>query len=63
VARLNRSRKHLLDSCCVLAKDMGVNPERDRWIGMPETFGNHMDRHASQEEMRGMNMSQVVQSR
>ena len=30
---------------------------------MPETFGNYMDRHAGQQEMRGMNVPQVVQSR
>ena len=26
---------------------------------MPETFGNYMDRHAGQQEMRGMNVPQV----
>jgi hypothetical protein len=47
----------------VLAKDVGVDPERDRWIGMPETFGDHMDRHASQQEVCGMNVPQIMESR
>ena len=47
----------------MLAKDVGVDPERDRWIGMPETFGYHMDRHASQQEVCGMNVPQIMESR
>ena|GEM_PF-5732877 len=46
----------------MLAKDVGVDPERDRWIGMPETFGYHMDRHASQQKVRGMNVPQIMES-
>ena len=29
---------------------------------MSETFGNHMHRHAGQQEVRGMNVAQVVES-
>jgi hypothetical protein len=47
----------------VLTKDMGVDPERDRWIGMPETFGDHMDRHTSQQKVRGMNVPKIMESR
>jgi hypothetical protein len=30
---------------------------------MPETFGDHMDRHASQQEVCGMNVPQIMESR
>jgi hypothetical protein len=43
----------------VLTKDVGVNPERDGWIGMPETFRHDMDRHTSQQKVRGMNLPQI----
>jgi hypothetical protein len=29
---------------------------------MPETFGDHMDRHASQQKVRGMDVPQIMES-
>ena len=39
---------------------MGVDTERDRWVRMSETLGDHMDGHISQQEVRGTNESQIV---
>jgi Nucleotidyl transferase AbiEii toxin, Type IV TA system len=41
----------------VLTQDKGVDPERDRRVRVSETVGDHMHRHAGQQEVRGMNES------
>jgi hypothetical protein len=43
VARLDRCCKHVGDSRRALAKDMGVDPERDSRVRMSETVGDHME--------------------
>ena len=60
--RLDRGCKHIRDSCRVLAKDVGVDPERDRRVRVSETVGDHMHRHAGQQEVRGMNVPQIMES-
>lgn len=62
VARLDRCCKHVGDSRRALAKDMGVDPERDSRVRMSETVGDHMDGHAGQQEVRGMKVPQIVES-
>jgi hypothetical protein len=43
----------------VLTQCVGVDPERDSWVRMTETFGDHMHRHASQQQVRSVNVSQT----
>jgi hypothetical protein len=38
-----------------------VHPQRDRGIGMAEPGGDHMHRHASQQQGRGVDVPQIMQ--
>ena len=46
----------------MLTQDVGVDPEGDRRVRVSEAVGDHMDRHAGQQEVRGMNVPKVVES-
>ena len=44
----------------LLPDHVGIDPERDRRIGVSQPGRHHMDRHASPQECRGVNVAQIV---
>ena len=40
---------------------MGVDPQRDARVGMPESGSDHVHRYAGKQQRRGVDMPEIVQ--
>jgi hypothetical protein len=36
---------------------VGVDPQREGWVSVPEALGDHMDRHAGGEKLRSVGVA------
>jgi hypothetical protein len=59
---VSRSGEHIRDSGSMTADHMGIHPERDRWVRVPEPVSHNVHRHPGDQEQGRVNVPQVVQA-